>query len=145
MAKGKGTPKKNKGSQLEARKSGSKLKGMKGKASDPKANADKKTHRYRPGTVAIREIKKYQKYEDQRLTQKAPLIRRIRDQIKAFNPDFRLAATAADAIHEAVESYLVNMLEDANLCAIHAKRQTLFKKDVQLALKIRGDEARTYF
>ena len=56
--------------------------------------------------------------------------------MRAFNADFRLSATAADAIHEAVEAYLVNMLEDANLCAIHAKRQTLFKKDVQLALKI---------
>ncbi len=117
---------------------------MKGKSSDPK-NAEKWKVWYRPGTVAIREIKKYQKYEEQRLTQKAPLIRRIWDQIWAFNADFRLSATAADAIHEAVEAYLVNMLEDANLCAIHAKRQTLFKKDVQLALKIRGDETRTYF
>ena len=128
--KTKGTPKKNKGSQLEARKSGSKMKGMKGKSSDAKAEGEKGKRRYWPGTVAIWEIKKYQKYEDQRLTQKAPLIRWIWEQMRGFNVDFRLSASAADAIHEAIESYLVNMLEDANLCAIHAKWQTLFKKDV---------------
>ena len=52
---------------------------------------------------------------------------------------------AAEAIHEASEAYLVSMLEDANLCAIHARRQTLMKKDVNLALRIRGDETRTYY
>ena len=66
--KPKATPKKNKGSQLEARKSGSKMKGMKGKTSDKQAEGEKVKRRNRPGTVAIREIKKYQKFEDHRLT-----------------------------------------------------------------------------
>ena len=65
--------------------------------------------------------------------------------MKDFDPEYRIAANSIAAIHESAEAYLVNMLEDANLCAIHAKRQTLMKKDVNLALRIRGDETRTYF
>ena len=73
-----------------------------------------------------------------------PLLRRVRFTMKEFNPNFRISASAIEAVHEACEAYLVNMLEDANLCVIHAKRQTLFKKDVNLAIRIRGDETRMY-
>ena len=91
------------------------------------------------------EIKRYQKYEEKRPTQKAPFIRRVREIIKAVNPEAMLSAYAADALHESCEAFLVSLLEDSNLCAIHAKRQTLYKKDIQLAYKIRGDNTRTYF
>ena len=78
--------------------------------------------RNKPGAVALREIKKYQKMEDKRLFGKSALMRRVRDIMTDYDSDFRIQAVATDAIHEAAEAYLVNMLEDANLCAIHAKR-----------------------
>ena len=80
--------------------------------------------RYRPGTVALRQIRKYQ------------LVREI-----ATNLDNqkRFQETALQAIQEASEAFLVGLLEEANLCAIHAKRVTLMSKDIQLARKIRGD------
>ena len=43
------------------------------------------------------------------------------------------------ALQEASEIYIVNLLCDAVFCQIHAKRQTLFDKDVRLVRKIRGD------
>jgi len=44
------------------------------------------------------------------------------------------------AIQEAAEAYLVGVMEDAGLCAIHAKRQTVTKSDLLLARRIRGDQ-----
>ena len=58
---------------------------------------------------------------------------------KAFCP--RWAKGAMDAIHEAAESYLVRMMEDANLFAIHVKRYTIQPRDIQLAHHICGDKA----
>ena len=57
---------------------------------------------------------------------------------KAFCP--RWAMGAMDALHEASESYLIGMMEDANLLAIHAKRYTIQPRDIQLAHRIRGDK-----
>jgi len=43
------------------------------------------------------------------------------------------------AIQEAAEAYMTSLFEDANLCAIHAKRVTLMSKDIDLARRIRGE------
>ena len=56
---------------------------------------------------------------------------------KVFCP--RWTQEAVDVLHEASESYLVGMMEDANLLAIHAKRCTIQPRDIQLARRIRGD------
>ena len=135
--KTKGNPKKNKGSQREGRKAAA----AKGGVKDGEERAKR---RNRPGVIALREIKKYQKFDDKRLCAKAPLVRSIRHTIQELNKDFRISASSIDAIHEASEAYLVQMLEDANLCTIHAKRMTLMKKDVNLAMRIRGDDARSF-
>ena len=58
--------------------------------------------------------------------------------------DLRLQSTAVLALQEASEAYLVGLFEDANLCAIHAKRVTLMPKDIHLARRIRGERASTY-
>ena len=55
-----------------------------------------------------------------------------------MNREYRWQAAALLALQEAAEAYLVHLFEDANLCAIHAKRVTLMVKDVQLARRIRG-------
>ena len=53
--------------------------------------------------------------------------------------ELRFQSQALQALQEATEAYLVGLFEDTNLCAIHAKRSTVMKKDMELARRIRGD------
>ena len=100
----------------------------------------KKPHRYRPGTVALREIRQYQKSTDL-LIKKLPFQRLVREIAQDFRSDLRFQSSAVLALQEASEAFLVNTFEDANLCAIHAGRVTIFPKDLALAKRIRGDVA----
>ena len=101
-------------------------------------NAIKKPHRYKPGTVALREIKKYQKSTDL-LIRKLPFQRLVREVATDYKTDLRFQSSAVLALQEASESYLVGLFEDTNLCAIHAKRVTIMPKDMQLARRLRGE------
>ena len=100
----------------------------------------KKPHRYRPGTVALREIRRYQK-STELLIRKLPFQRLVREicQDLTHKRDFRWTPQSILALQEASEAYLVGTFEDANLCAIHAKRCTIQKKDIWLARRIRGE------
>ena len=100
----------------------------------------KKPHRYRPGTVALREIRRYQK-STELLIRKLPFQRLVREIAQDFKTDLRFQSTACLALQEAAEAYLVGMFEDTNLCAIHAGRVTIQVKDMQLARRIRGERA----
>ena len=93
-----------------------------------------------PGTVALREIRKYQK-STELLIRKLPFQRLVREIAQDFKTDLRFQSTAILALQEASESYLVGLFEDTNLCAIHAKRVTIMPKDIQLARRIRGERA----
>ena len=106
--------------------------------SAPATGGVKKPHRYRPGTVALREIRRYQKSTDL-LIRKAPFQRLVREIAQELKKDIRFQSTAVLAIQEAPEAYLVGLFEDTNLCAIHAKRVTIMPKDIQLARRIRGE------
>ena len=106
--------------------------------SAPIAGGVKKPHRYRPGTVALREIRRYQKCTDL-LLRKAPFQRLVREIMQDVNNDLRCQSTAMLALQEASEAYLVGLFEDTNLCAIHAKRVTIMPKDMHLARRIRGE------
>ena len=98
------------------------------------------THRYRPGTVALREIRKYQK-STELLIRKLPFQRLVREIAQDFKTDLRFQSSAVLALQEAAEAYLVGLFEDTNLAAIHAKRVTIMPKDIQLARRIRGERA----
>ena len=106
----------------------------------PTSGGVKKPHRYRPGTVALREIRKYQKSTDL-LIRKRPFVKLIREIAYGIKSDIRFQSTALLALQEATESYLVAVFEDSNLCAIHAKRVTIMPKDIQLARRIRGERS----
>ncbi|KZT12479.1 histone-fold-containing protein, partial [Laetiporus sulphureus 93-53] len=101
--------------------------------------------RFRPGTVALREIRKYQK-STELLIRKLPFARVVReialdmitDTVDYGHSGLRWQSSAILALQEATEAYLVHLFEDANLCAIHAKRVTLMQRDIQLARRIRG-------
>ena len=105
------------------------------------AGGVKKPNRYRPGVVALREIRKYQKGTEL-LMRKLPFQRLVReialDVTKLVG--LRFQSTAILAIQEASEAYLIGLFEDTNLCAIHAKRVTIMPKDLQLARRIRGED-----
>ncbi|KAK2718429.1 hypothetical protein QYM36_005668 [Artemia franciscana] len=95
---------------------------------------------YRPGTVALREIRRYQK-STELLIRKLPFQRLVREIAQDFKTDLRFQSSAVMALQEASEAYLVGLFEDTNLCAIHAKRVTIMPKDIQLARRIRGERA----
>lgn len=100
----------------------------------------KKPRRYRAGTVALREIRRYQKSTDL-LIRKLPFSRLVREIAQDFKTDLCFQASAILALQEASEAYLVSLFEDSNLLAIHAKRVTIMPKDIQLARRIRGERA----
>ena len=96
--------------------------------------------RYRPGEKALREIRKYQK-STHHLIAKLPF-RRLVNEISREFCEKRFQSSAIDALQEGAEAYLVSLFEDANLCAIHAKRVTIMPKDIALARRIRGDDVK---
>ena len=98
----------------------------------------KRPHRYRPGTVALREIRKFQK-STELLIRKLPFQRVVREIAQEYKSDLRFQTQAVLALQEATEAFLIGLFEDTNLCAIHAKRVTIMPKDMQLARRIRGD------
>lgn len=101
--------------------------------------AGKKPRRNHPGTVALREIRKYQKTTDL-LIRRLPFQRLVREIAQDHKTDLRFQASAILALQEAMESYLVHTCEDANVCAIHAKRMTVMPRDIELAHRISGDK-----
>ena len=109
-----------------------------GGSSQPRATANLPVRRYRPGEKALREIRFYQKNTDL-LIRRLPFTRLVREiQTYFFRQEYRWQAVAMLALQEAAEAHLVGLFEDANLCAIHAKRVTVMPKDIQLARRIRG-------
>lgn len=94
----------------------------------------KKPHRYRPGTVALREIRRYQK-STELLIKKAPFQRWVRQLAQDFKTDLRMKGSALQLLQEGFEVYLVKKMEAINLLAIHAKRVTIQDKDVTLAFR----------
>ncbi|KRX86411.1 histone H3 [Trichinella pseudospiralis] len=108
--------------------------------SAPSASGVNRPHRYRPGTVALREIRRYQK-STELLIRKLPFQRLVREVAQDYKTDLRFQSSAVLALQEAAEAYLVGLFEDTNLCAIHAKRVTIMPKDIQLARRMRGERA----
>ena len=102
-----------------------------------------KPHRYRPGTVALRDIRRYQKSTELLIRKVAfqRLVKEIAQDFKINGEPLRWQSTAILALQEASEAYLVGLFEDTNLCAIHAKRVTIMPKDIQLARRIRGERS----
>ncbi|XP_036805844.1 uncharacterized protein LOC110493837 [Oncorhynchus mykiss] len=86
--------------------------------SAPATGGVKKPHRYRPGTVALREIRRYQK-STELLIRKLPFQRLVREIAQDFKTDLRFQSSAVMALQEASEAYLVGLFEDTNLSSEH--------------------------
>ena len=99
-----------------------------------------KPHRYRAGTVALKDIRHFQK-TTALLIRKLPFQRLVREITQDYKTDLRFQSAVVLCLQEAAEAYLVGLFEDTNLCTIHAKRVTIMPKDIQLARQIRGERA----
>ena len=108
-----------------------------GKTKQDKEEEDK-TKKMRWGLKALKEIKKYQSSTEMLIT-RLPFQRVVKEIVQKVWDDLRLQSTAILALQEVGETFLVGLLEQSNLCALHAKRVTIMPKDVQLARCIRGD------
>ncbi len=103
-----------------------------------KAIAMRKPHRWHPGTVAAREIRKFQKTTDL-LIRKAPFQHLVcKIALKFGKSDLQMQSTAVLALQEAAEYFMADVFSDTNLCASHGKRVTIMVKDMVLACHIRG-------
>jgi len=93
--------------------------------------------RYRPGEKALREIRKFQRSTDL-LINKLPFTRLVKEITFSFHHSLQWQGIALEAIQHAAEDYIIGLMGDANLSALHAKRITIMPKDLQLAIRIRG-------
>lgn len=79
------------------------------------------------------------------LVPKVAFQRLVKDIVHKNHSDkFRFESQALAALQEAAEMFLVSLCEDSNLCAIHAKRKTLFAKDVQLSQRAVPQQYQTH-
>ena len=93
----------------------------------------RKPRNYRPGTVALREIKRYQK-STELLVRKIPFQRLVREVVFSLfpNDNYRFQSTALLALQEASEDYLVRMFSQVNDLAIHGRRVTIKPEDIHI-------------
>jgi histone H3 len=136
MARHKQTARKTSGGKTPRKSLGAKT--IRKTTSTTDSQGVKKIHRYRPGTVALREIKRYQKSSDL-LLRKLPFQRLVRELASGYRGDLKFQSSALSALQEASEAYLVGLFEDVQLCAIHAIRITVMERDILLAQRIRGE------
>jgi histone H3/H4 len=101
-------------------------------------NSVKRTRRFRAGTIALREIHRYQRGTEL-LLRKAPFQRLVREISLVGKDGLRFQSAAVLAIQEATEAYLISLLADTNLCAVHTRRVTIMPKDLHLARRLRGE------
>jgi histone H3 len=99
-----------------------------------------KPHRFHPGTVALREIRRYQKSTEM-LIRKLPfrrLVAELAQDFQAGDAAWRFSGEAVVILQQVAEDFLIKLLEDANLAAIHAKRVTVQPRDITIAQRIAG-------
>mmetsp|Transcript_31600 Transcript_31600/g.61669 ORF Transcript_31600/g.61669 Transcript_31600/m.61669 type:complete len:133 (-) Transcript_31600:273-671(-) len=99
----------------------------------------KEKFRFRAGIKALREIRKFQKSTDL-LIHRLPFARLVKEITSKFHHSLQWQSVALEALQYATEDYIIGLMEDANLSALHAKRVTVMPKDIYLAKRIRGDK-----
>jgi len=101
-----------------------------------------KPHRFKQGTVALRQIRKYQKSHEL-LLRKLPFIRLVREIAQEENEDregLRFQKDALETLQHATENVLISILKDTNLITVAMKKKTISLKYLRLAKKIRNDK-----
>lgn len=97
----------------------------------------KRPHRFRSGTKALAEIRFYQKNADDcLLIPQAPFSRLIRKFSLNYHDDIKVSKNAKLQLQAAIENFILELFENAQLAAIHAKRQKVYDSDLLLVLRI---------
>jgi len=104
---------------------------------EPRSTEQQKKRK--PGVRALLEIRHFQKTTET-LIPKTAFQRLVREVAQQLDPSLRFQSAAIAALQESAEVYLTSLFEDANICAIHAKRQTIMPKDFRLARKLQGEK-----
>ncbi|XP_012942093.1 histone H3.3 [Aplysia californica] len=107
------------------------------KRTKTKANKGRKLYKYRPGTVAEREVKKLQK-STQPLIPKAEFDRLAREVTQDFKTDSRHQPGALAALQESAESWIVDMFGAAKKCGTQRKKKAVTPKDITVARQLKG-------
>lgn len=95
----------------------------------------RRPHRFRPGTVALREIRRYQRTTKLQLP--SNLIRRaVRSGVKSINEDFRIEQPAVDALQCAAEDYITTLMRIGFELAVDNGRETILPEDFKAAVEI---------
>ena len=113
---------------------------MKVKQPKKQMEEEKCKRRYQPRTLALREIRKYQR-STELLICKLPFMRLVQEIGQQFLTGIKFQGIAVMALQEASEAYLISLLKDSNLCAIHVKHCTIMPKDIQLTCRIWGERS----
>jgi len=98
----------------------------------------RKTHRWRPGTLALRQIRHLQKSVKHQIPREA-MKRVVREIVANENPKFRMKRRALDSLHAMVENYVVGVFESAQIFAEHSNRLGVHLKDYDLAVRFRPE------
>lgn len=101
------------------------------------ADGKKAAHRFRPGTVSLREIRKYQKASDCLIFAKHPFERLVRSIISRYNEKMKVSKEVFIIIQHFVEKWVVDLLRDSNAAAIHANRVKLMNTDIDFVMSLR--------
>lgn len=96
----------------------------------------RRSRKSRKELIALREIRRYQKTTEL-LIPRIKFQRLAREITQSFKSNMQFQVNSLEALHEAAENFIVGLMEDANLCAIHAKRVTVMPRDIQLAMRLR--------
>jgi len=98
----------------------------------------KKTRRFRPGTVAIREIKRFQKISNCLTFAKYPFVKLVRQIVGEIEPNHKISKEVFIVLQYFIEQYIVDILKQANLAAIHAGRVKLIPSDIKFILSVKN-------
>ena len=100
------------------------------------ATPQQRKRRFWPGTRALMEIRHYQMTVEF-LIRKLPFQRLVREIAQDKKPDLRFTSDAIFTLQEAFEVFLMNLMEDVNLCIIHQNWMTIHPKDYALVMRMR--------
>lgn len=104
---------------------------------DEQLGGARKPHKFRPGTVALKNIRYYQR-KPGFVIPVASFQRLVREVAQDYKTNLRFSEEALRLLQYYIEAKLHDIFNDAVVSAIHARRQTVQPKDIQLARYIRN-------
>lgn len=107
------------------------------KKKESETEDESKKHRFRPGTVALREIRKLQKTSDCLIFAKFPFERFVREIVNGYQNGMKISKDTFIVLQYYIEQFIVEFLQDANAVAIHSNRVKLMPADIRFLAGLR--------